>query len=402
MTRVPSQLEKREAIDKVAYEIYMLAGTAQLLMRQKRHTIELDRICYDSILEAFLVAIRNLHQFLFPERKKNNLRRNADHIITDDFRPSWSYAKPQFIKGLHYRLIEPHKQDPPRIEDNEIVHIISQRLHHLCWPRVTESKISWLTSEILREYAECIEAFVSILPSVLKTANLSRAMQLLQDACFESDPRNRTIVPERTLGSPVTFVPNHRSANQSEIRHALMAYNHFTHRHNFAVWAAARAAQRRFASASVTRLKAALEVCGVVEFLRRDDALQTNSATFDRLHRAWCERIRGHLTRDGVNLATHGRAAKLIAVYLKAMVVIGPDTESQLARVSHPPIDRILLKNLSRASEINSPHKKSWAKLSWTQLDAEAYDALIKQLRECLGENQPMWHLEKYWTVTAS
>jgi hypothetical protein len=47
-----------------------------------------------------------------------------------------------------------------------------------------------------------------------------------------------------------------------------MAYSHFEHRHKFAAWCAARAVQRKFAKTIV--LKAALERCGVVEFIKRN------------------------------------------------------------------------------------------------------------------------------------
>jgi hypothetical protein len=45
-----------------------------------------------------------------------------------------------------------------------------------------------------------------------------------------------------------------------------MAYDAFQHRHNFAVWASARAAQRGFTD--VATLKEALDDCGIVEFVR--------------------------------------------------------------------------------------------------------------------------------------
>ena len=69
---------------------------------------------------------------------------------------------------------------------------------------------------------------------------------------------------------------------------------------------------------------------------------------------------------------------------------------------AHPPIDRILLKNLARADDIDSPHKREWARLNWTELNAYAYYRLVAQLSECLSDGEPMWHLERYWTVTAS
>jgi hypothetical protein len=101
-----------------------------------------------------------------------------------------------------------------------------------------------------------------------------------------------------------------------------------------------------------------------------------------------------------VGEGTFGRAAKLVAVYLKATVVVGGDPETSLARVAHPPIDRILLQNLARAEELDSPHQRAWARTNWTQLSEDAYYELIVQLRACLKAGEPLWHLERYWTVT--
>ncbi len=174
-------------------------------------------------------------------------------------------------------------------------------------------------------------------------------------------------------------------------------YDHFQHKHNFSVWASARATQRAFTT--VALLKGALESCGIVEFLRDAESLSISAREFDNLHREWCQHIINYLSEKGVRNATFGRAAKLIAVYLKSMVIIGAPN-SNLAKVAHPPIDRILLQNLSRAKEIKSPYKYSWREAKWTQLSDREYYDLINQLRSCMKDGEPMWHLEKYWTVT--
>jgi hypothetical protein len=50
--------------------------------------------------------------------------------------------------------------------------------------------------------------------------------------------------------------------------------------------------------------------------------------------------------------------SKLVVVYLKSMVVLTqPDTP--LARVAHPPIDPIFIRNLARAPDVQSPHKSN-------------------------------------------
>ena len=100
-----------------------------------------------------------------------------------------------------------------------------------------------------------------------------------------------------------------------------MPYDLFTHRHNFAVWAAARAAQRSFTG--VQNLKEALEASGVQRFLPDPDFLTINCIRFEELHKVWCTAIVASLSARAIQNVTYGRAAKLLAVYLKGMVITG-------------------------------------------------------------------------------
>jgi hypothetical protein len=96
---------------------------------------------------------------------------------------------------------------------------------------------------------------------------------------------------------------------------------------------------------------------------------------------------------------TFGRAAKLIAMYLKAIVVLGSGSGTAFSRIAHPPIDSLLLRNLA-ASPVNSEHKSKWAKTKWTKLNDQQYYELIMQLRQVLDCEEPFWMLERFWTVT--
>jgi hypothetical protein len=174
-------------------------------------------------------------------------------------------------------------------------------------------------------------------------------------------------------------------------------YNIVEHRHRFSTWAAARATQRKFLKTAV--LQKALEDCGIREFLGEADALKTDRAQFRVRHERWCRKIADDLSYDP--RATFGRAAKLVAVYLKSMVVLSqPDTS--LARVAYPPIDRTLLQNLARAPRIHSPYKREWAKVNWTQLDELEYYTLVDQFRDLLPDEEPFWKLEEFWTGSES
>lgn len=148
-----------------------------------------------------------------------------------------------------------------------------------------------------------------------------------------------------------------------------MAYDLVEHRHRFSVWAAARAAQRGLKG-------------GKVEVLR--DAQET---------------IIAYLASRDVT-ASFGRAAKLIAIYLKSMVILNGTADMTQFRTVHPPIDGILLHSMCKATDLQSTYKKTWQKVKWTALSEDQYYSLIDQLRMCIARGEPFWTLERFWTVT--
>lgn len=179
------------------------------------------------------------------------------------------------------------------------------------------------------------------------------------------------------------------------VQSSTVQYDLVEHRHRFAAWAAARATQRGFTT--VARLRTALEVAGVRESLADGATVGVSAAGFDALHRRWCTSISATLETASVPGVTFGRAAKLVAVYLKAQVVMGPGWDTPLAHHLHPPIDRILLQALATSPRIASPHKAQWRATSWTQLDEAGYYELIGQLRSSRPSEAPFWMLEELW-----
>lgn len=175
-----------------------------------------------------------------------------------------------------------------------------------------------------------------------------------------------------------------------------MTYSHFQHRHNFAVWCAARAVQRKFTKTPV--LKEALEKSGVVEFIRQNEDRLMSQEDFDQLHGVWCDSIIQTWENRDVIGRSYGRAAKLIAVYIKAMAVVN-DGDSRLSQVAHPPIDRMILQNISKDKTVEHPNRPYWKAVNWTELDKTQYLNLIRDFR-VVFKDEPFWHLEKYWTVT--
>lgn len=174
-----------------------------------------------------------------------------------------------------------------------------------------------------------------------------------------------------------------------------MTYSHFQHRHNFAAWCAARAVQRGFAKTPI--LKAALEKSGVVEFIKGNTGEVLSQTDFDILHGQWCDTILKSWEEAKVKGSSYGRAAKLIAVYIKSMIVVQTDGNS-LSNIAHPPFDRILLQNISKDKTIHHPNKSDWRETNWTSLDKRAYDKLIADFRQVF-EGEPFWAIEKYWVV---
>jgi hypothetical protein len=175
-----------------------------------------------------------------------------------------------------------------------------------------------------------------------------------------------------------------------------MTYTHFQHRHKFAVWCAARAVQRKFAKTPY--LKAALEKSGVVEFIKDNKGENISQQDFDRFHEGWCEAIIQSWQKNKIKGVSYGRAAKLLAVYIKSMVVV-QNNQSKLSDVAHPPIDRMILHNMSKDRRIQHPNRTDWKKINWTQLNKPEYKNLINDFRQVFG-GQPLWVIEKYWPIT--
>jgi hypothetical protein len=59
------------------------------------------------------------------------------------------------------------------------------------------------------------------------------------------------------------------------------------------------------------------------EVLAVPETLQLSAAQFDALHHRWCSSICQTLTARQIAKVTYGRAAQIVAVYLKATVIMG-------------------------------------------------------------------------------
>jgi hypothetical protein len=166
-------------------------------------------------------------------------------------------------------------------------------------------------------------------------------------------------------------------------------YDLITHRHRLATWAAARAAHRGGTfGIPVEKAFEWIEAVGLCTIVAEPDSLPAPE-TFDEAHREWRRRL---IAAAGPGLS-HGKAAKLINVYLKAGVVCAMpgNADDHLRRAVgaiHPPIDSILL--------------KGWGLKSgpWSSFDEDGYDGVIDQLREMVPRPNgflEFWRLEEQW-----
>jgi hypothetical protein len=164
----------------------------------------------------------------------------------------------------------------------------------------------------------------------------------------------------------------------------LSTYTFDEHKHRYAVWTVARA-QRAFAKNKV--IAEVMEKAELRSFVENTTLISQRE--FDKLHQQWCATICDYFPHDKCD---YGRAAKMIAIYLKTVVVLPGAGESSLCDVIHPPIDRILLQNIARATSL-----KHFRTKNWTTLGGDAYWEIIHDIREHFGLCN--WKLEAYWSV---
>ena len=166
------------------------------------------------------------------------------------------------------------------------------------------------------------------------------------------------------------------------------------HRFRFAAWAAARAIQQPTKDGFSFKTKEAPDIFKAICFDKiagKDDWL-LKIDDFDTQHAAWRDKLVKH--KKGM---THGRAAKLINVFIKTLMPsdmskVSDELQERWSKV-HPPIDRIMLKNMNmkkcKFGNIN------WeVYLPWTQLKSCEYQELIDNIRQ----HEPcLWKIERFW-----
>jgi hypothetical protein len=136
------------------------------------------------------------------------------------------------------------------------------------------------------------------------------------------------------------------------------------HRHRFAAWAAGSAANVKTCRIAVEKARNLIESAELDKLLESPNKLPP-PGDIDQDHTNWREAICDDARRHPVSLPiTHGIAAKLINVYLKAAFVCGGYHEHEHVRALHPPVDSLLL---SKMSDENIDGRKDWGKVPWSK-----------------------------------
>ncbi len=176
-------------------------------------------------------------------------------------------------------------------------------------------------------------------------------------------------------------------------------YTIHEHRHRSAAWIAGRSASVRGGKAfSVERAKEWIEATPLREYLEKPQKLP-DAARFDDEHCEWRKQIIAAANRDAKpQVISHGTAAKLINVYLKASLICGGHHEK--AKHIHPPIDRLLLNALAEGSAAKEDKKfwREYAQKAWSKFETDDYQAVIDKLKTLPElKTKGLWAAEYYW-----
>lgn len=159
--------------------------------------------------------------------------------------------------------------------------------------------------------------------------------------------------------------------------------------HEFAVWTAARASQRAFTTSKI--IKQAIN--GSDLNLCKTDFNFDSQIEFDKWHKRICHSLMRSLKKAlDDKKVTYGRVAKIVNVYLKTAYIIPNKGRSELTKYIHPPIDRVLLKNL-----IKEFPDIGIKKISWTLFTENDYTDIIDRIKNLKLEH--LWEVEKYWGI---
>ena len=175
-----------------------------------------------------------------------------------------------------------------------------------------------------------------------------------------------------------------------------MPYDIDEHKHRFAAWAASRAASTKTCRFNVLQGKNIIEATGLKALLPSPDLLPIPAA-IDAKHREW--RVAAIASAAGKDLTgfSHGTAAKLINVYLKAAFVCAGFEDHPNVAALHPPIDSLLLDELYEGKVEGLTDKWAAARTArWSKFNSEQYEEVIAAIRAA-ARGSALWKIEAWW-----
>lgn len=164
--------------EHLAYEIQMFFATAQILSRLSPPANPPDReiVVNNVYIESFVIHLRNLIEFFYPQRIKNSVIAEYFFVNPTD----WKHIRPKIPKTL---------KDARERSHRELAHLTTDRLS------VPPSAKRWPVISLAKQIKDLVEQFVNSASSV------------------RLDPSVRTLVGSIDLtGSPLTVTdPSTRS-----------------------------------------------------------------------------------------------------------------------------------------------------------------------------------------------
>jgi len=193
-----------------------------------------------------------------------------------------------------------------------------------------------------------------------------------------------------------------------------MAFDETEYHHRFAAWCASTAIRSAYIGQPVGL--EGTECFQLIEDSQLKDelgagwrALHSSHDEFDGWHRGKRKRICDLSAQPNRNTPTftHGVAAKLINVYMKALF-LGSVQDCMSAenrkkqKLIHPPVDGLLQQGLSQGLQNGTIFAGGQNVeclinyIPWTQLNSEQYEEIIRAFRH-ITRYHGLWTIEEYW-----
>lgn len=146
--RSPDDL--RKMLSHLDYELGMLGWSANKV-RPLRDDMEAEeKIAVVGALESFLIHARNLYDFFYEDKKKQD----SDVLAADFFEDTGTW-----------KTNRPNRTDLPKVDSRPMIGAINKYLAHITWDRVDgDSTPTWPVAEILTNLKSADELFRNLVP----------------------------------------------------------------------------------------------------------------------------------------------------------------------------------------------------------------------------------------------